>query len=389
MQFTNFNVDTFLSDHWQKKPLFIKNPWPRWRNPLDPNELAGLACEEGVESRLIAASTNDWAVENGPLPENRFVSLGREQWTLLVQAVDHFVPEVAALIEPFRFIPNWRIDDVMVSYAADKGGVGPHFDQYDVFLVQGLGKRRWQIGESCNENTALLPHQDLRLLKDFEPTEEWTCEAGDILYIPPGVSHNGIALGDDCMTYSIGFRAPSQSELIGYWADDLLSELSDDNRYTDPALPLQQNPGQISVAAIDRLHAMVTEKMADRTAFADWFGQYSSTPKYPDVDWRPEAPLSPTELQDAISNGASLKRNPASRFSFFRNEAGFLSLFVDGQKFECTDNLAQLGEKICAMDEISINPKILASKNAMELINALYAQGSLYLNLDHQNRNET
>ena len=143
MNFKTFDVDTFLRDYWQRKPLLIRNPWTAWQNPLDPDELAGLACEDHVESRLIKQARAAWKVEPGPIPETRFGKLGKAPWTLLVQAVDHHVPEVAALIEPFRFIPNWRIDDVMVSYASDGGGVGPHFDQYDVFLVQGLGTRRW------------------------------------------------------------------------------------------------------------------------------------------------------------------------------------------------------------------------------------------------------
>ena len=229
MHLTNFNTATFLRNHWQKKPLLIKNPWDSWNNPLTPDELAGLACEEEVESRLIMQADDTagdtWMVENGPISERRFSQLGDKQWTLLVQAVDHFVPEVAALIEPFRFIPDWRIDDAMVSYAADSGGVGPHFDQYDVFLIQGMGKRRWKVGAMCDESTALMPHDDLRLLADFEATDEWILEPGDILYVPPGVSHEGIAVGDDCMTYSIGFRAPSRSELIGYWSDDLLADM--------------------------------------------------------------------------------------------------------------------------------------------------------------------
>ncbi|MEH6662172.1 MAG: cupin domain-containing protein, partial [Parasphingorhabdus sp.] len=139
MQLNNFDTAAFLRDYWQKRPLLIRNPWQSWHNPLSPDELGGLACEDHVESRLITQSSGDWNAENGPLPETRFGELGKSPWTLLVQAVDQHIPDVAALIEPFRFIPNWRIDDVMVSYASDGGGVGPHFDHYDVFLVQGLG----------------------------------------------------------------------------------------------------------------------------------------------------------------------------------------------------------------------------------------------------------
>jgi 50S ribosomal protein L16 3-hydroxylase len=147
MQLTHFDIAVFLSDFWQKKPLLIRNPWKAWSNPLEPDELAGLACEDGVEARLVVQTGDGWDVKHGPFEEMRFGKLDDRPWTLLVQAVDHHVPDVAALIAPFRFIPNWRIDDVMVSYATDGGGVGSHFDQYDVFLVQGLGTRRGCGGE--------------------------------------------------------------------------------------------------------------------------------------------------------------------------------------------------------------------------------------------------
>jgi 50S ribosomal protein L16 3-hydroxylase len=185
MQLRSFDMAEFLRETWQKKPLLIRNAWSSWSNPLEPDELAGLACEERIESRLVIQSADGWKLEHGPMPEERFRKVGRNPWTLLVQAVDHHVPAVAALLEPFRFLPNWRVDDVMVSYAVDGGGVGAHFDQYDVFLVQGLGTRRWQIGGRCDEATELLPHNDLRLLAAFEPTEEWVLEPGDMLYVPP------------------------------------------------------------------------------------------------------------------------------------------------------------------------------------------------------------
>jgi 50S ribosomal protein L16 3-hydroxylase len=377
-----FDIDGFLRDHWQKKPLLIRNPWAAWSNPVEPDELAGLACEDGVESRLVTLSAERWELEQGPLPENRFGQLGRKPWTLLVQAVDHHVPAVAALLEPFRFIPNWRVDDVMVSYAVDAGGVGPHFDQYDVFLVQGLGKRRWQLGGLCDETAELLPHDDLRLLANFEPTEEWVLEPGDILYVPPRIAHNGMAVGDDCMTYSIGFRAPSRRELIGSWTESLLAELDDDDRYADPDLQAQDNPGEISPQAIARLHAMVTERLLDREAFARWFAQYSTAPKNPEIDWRPEEPVGIEDLRLSLAGGVPLLRNPASRFSFVREPAGAVLLFVDGQCFPCADEAAALAERLCAHDRIVVDPAMSASGQALELVAGLFNQGSIAF--DHQ-----
>jgi 50S ribosomal protein L16 3-hydroxylase len=310
------------------------------------------------------------------LAEERFAALGQEPSTLLVQAVDHHVPEVAALIAPFRFIPNWRIDDVMVSYATDGGGVGPHFDQYDVFLIQGHGQRRWRVGQHCDADSSLLPHEDLRLLADFEATDEWLLEPGDILYVPPGIAHDGVAVGDDCMTYSIGFRAPSRSELIADFADDLVADMEDDDRYTDPGLKAQSNPGEISAGALDALHAMITEKLADRKAFARWFGGYNSTPKYPEVDWRPEEPASIEDVREYLADGSALTRNPASRFSFIRNGTELL-LFVDGECFECHGETPAFGERLCAEDVIHVAPDLAASDAVQSLIVQLINQGSV------------
>lgn len=372
----DFDVALFLREYWQKKPLLIKNPWGKWTNPLQPDELAGLACEDGVEARLVRQESDSRAVEHGPIEENRFAKLGTQPWTLLVQAVDHHVPDVAALIAPFRFIPNWRIDDVMVSYASDKGGVGPHFDQYDVFLIQGLGTRRWQVGALCDEATPLQPHDDLRLLADFQATDEWLLEPGDILYVPPRIAHDGVAVGDDCMTYSIGFRAPSRAELIADYCDDLVAEMSDDDRYGDPDLTTQSNPGEISDRAITALHAMVTEKLSDRAAFARWFGAYNSTPKYPDIDWQPETPVTAEELRAMLAAGTPLIRNPASRFSFIREGDGVV-LFVDGESFDCTDESSTFAEAICAQESVPVESPWLQSDTVMDLAVLLFNQGSV------------
>jgi len=380
MQFIDFDLEVFLRTYWQKQPVLIRNPWETWFNPLDPDELAGLACEGDVEARLITQAADRWIVERGPFSEARFSEFSDQPWTLLVQAVDHHVPDVAALIEPFRFVPNWRIDDVMVSYATDGGGVGPHFDQYDVFLVQGLGRRRWQIGGMCDNAAPLLAHDDLRLLAEFEAHDDWILEPGDILYVPPRFAHNGIAISDDCMTYSIGFRAPARSELIAHWTDHVLADLRDDDRYEDPGLQAQDNPGEISGHAIARLQAMVAEKILDPRAFARWFGQYSSARKYPEIDWSPQESFTVPELRAMISSGVPLCRNPASRFSFIRQDGGGVLFFVDGQCFECTEAAASIAERICGQERLTISLGSMGdsgSPAAIELIATLVNQGSL------------
>lgn len=375
MQTITFNSAAFLRDYWQKRPALIRNPWQEWVNPLAPDELAGLACEPEVESRLIELKDENWSLDSGPFPEKRFGKLGKRPWTLLVQAVDHHVPQVAALIQPFRFVPDWRIDDVMVSYASDGAGVGPHFDQYDVFLVQGLGRRRWRVGGYCDQSTPLLPDVGLRLLAGFEATDEWVLEPGDILYVPPGFAHDGVAVGDDCMTYSIGFRAPARHELVADWCDVLAESIDDDDRYTDPDLQPQANPGEITADALARLHAMVTEKVLDRGAFARWFGAYNTTPKYPETDWRPEEPLARDDLRAGLAEGVPLSRNPASRFAFVRQGGEALVLFVDGQSFECAGDRASFAERLCAGDYVETGWP--ASPELLDLIAVLVDQGSL------------
>jgi len=269
----------------------------------------------------------------------------------------------------------------MVSYAVEGGGVGPHFDQYDVFLVQGLGRRRWQLGGLCDEATELLPHDDLRLLASFEPSAEWVLEPGDILYVPPRFAHNGVAASDDCMTYSIGFRAPSRRELIASWCERLLADLEDDDRYADPDLAAQANPGEISPRAIDRLHGMIAERMLDREAFADWFARYATAPKNPEIDWRPEAPVDAGEVRRLLADRVPLLRNPAGRFSFIREEAARLALFVDGERFACAGEAAAFAERICAHGRVVASPDTAASKPAIELITALLDQGSIAFDL--------
>jgi 50S ribosomal protein L16 3-hydroxylase len=287
------------------------------------------------------------------------------------------VPDVAVLIEPFRFIPNWRIDDVMVSYATDGGGVGPHFDQYDVFLIQGLGKRRWQVGAVCDSASELQSHDDLRLLAKFEAINEWILEPGDILYVPPRIAHNGVALGDDCMTYSIGFRAPSRGELIAHWCDHLLEEIQDDDRYADANLQAQDNPGEISATAIAGLYEMISEKMLDRKAFARWFGQYNSMRKYPETDWQIDEPLQIKEVRACLDRHIPLCRNPASRFSFIRQGAHAVSLFVDGECYECDPDTAPFAEQLCAQGCFMIDADLGKLDSVIALITRLLNQGSL------------
>lgn len=241
-------VQDFLRDYWQQKPLFIKNALAHWQAPLDGNELAGLALEESIESRLIIEQTgknplkSQWQLEHGPLAEERFATLPPSHFTLLIQALDQICPEIHDLLQQFKFLPHWRVDDIMASIAPTGGSVGPHFDYYDVFLLQGTGNRHWQIGQKCSEQSPLLTDCPLKILTEFDTQTQYLAQPGDLLYIPANIAHWGIAATDDCTTYSIGFRAPSYSDILLDLSQDIASELSADIRYRDP-VNLQANLG--------------------------------------------------------------------------------------------------------------------------------------------------
>ncbi len=364
MTLHNFDVENFLKHHWQQKPLLIRGAIPNWQSPLEPDELAGLACEEDIESRLIISS-DGYEMLHGPFDGDQFAALENKIYTLLVQAVDHHIPEVSALLNAFRFIPNWRIDDVMVSYANEGGGVGAHYDQYDVFLLQGLGQRRWQIGQMCDGNTALLPHDDLRLMADFQVKDEWVLSAGDILYVPPMIAHNGIAQSDDCMTYSIGFRAPSQYELISHYSDYLLDNMQADMRYQDVGFHGQDNSGAIAEDSIDRLHKMILDKISDKADFAHWLGKFVSAPKYG------ESHLSDIMAHD-MQNGDEIIRNPASRFVYTDDGQ---SLYVDGIYYDCTGETANFAKALCSYEALIYQNSM--SDDVKTLIQKLCTQNAI------------
>lgn len=274
----DMSADHFLAEYWQKKPLLIRNAIKDFIPPIGAEELAGLSLEDEVESRLVVG--DDWQVEHGPFDEERFQQLGNANWTLLVQGVNLWVPKVAELFNHFTFLPSWRIDDVMVSYAADGGSVGPHFDNYDVFLIQGSGRRRWQLGDICNKDSPLIPHSDLRILEDCQFQEEWDLNAGDMLYLPPNYSHHGIALGA-CTTFSIGFRAPSTAEIL----DDLTTELISQDKLSgflkDPALVTDMANQPIPNAYIEEIRKPVVASLSDDDTLMHWLAQYMTRPKYP------------------------------------------------------------------------------------------------------------
>jgi 50S ribosomal protein L16 3-hydroxylase len=266
----------FLRDYWQKQPLLIRDALPGFKGLLTRDALISLAYSEEAQSRLVVQRNGRWQLKHGPLDDRDFARLPEKQWTLLVQDVNHFLPSARELLSKFRFIPHARLDDLMVSYAPKGGGIGPHFDSYDVFLLQGLGARRWQISAQLDD--AFIEDAPLRILKNFYPEQEWVLEAGDMLYLPPKYAHNGIA-EDDCMTYSIGFRAPSHEELMTQFLVFLQDRVSAPGRYADPGLQLQSHPSVLSPAMLSQVRTILNKIKWNQNDVEDFLGIYLSEPK--------------------------------------------------------------------------------------------------------------
>ncbi|SFO98290.1 cupin domain-containing protein [Pseudomonas sp. NFPP28] len=366
----------FLRDYWQKKPLLIRQAIPDFESPIDADELAGLALEEEVESRLVIEhGERPWELRRGPFAEDAFSTLPEREWTLLVQAVDQFVPEVAELLEQFRFLPSWRIDDVMISFAAPGGSVGPHFDNYDVFLLQAQGKRNWKIGQMCSSESALLQHADLRILAEFEESAEWVLEPGDMLYLPPRLAHFGIA-EDDCMTYSVGFRAPSAAEVLTHFTDFLSQYLTDEERYTDADAQPVSDPHQIQSDALDRLKSLLAEHMSDERMLLTWFGQFMTEPRYPELVAGEE--LGEDDFISSLQDGAILVRNPSARLAWSEVDDDVL-LFASGQSRYLPGKLRELLKLVCSADALHSENlgEWLADEDGRDLLCELVKQGSL------------
>ncbi|MDN7142749.1 cupin domain-containing protein [Pseudomonas sp. JQ170] len=366
----------FMRDYWQKKPLLVRQAFPDFESPIDADELAGLALEEEVESRLVIEhGERPWELRRGPFEEDTFSTLPERDWTLLVQAVDQFVPEVHELLEHFRFLPSWRIDDVMISFAAPGGSVGPHFDNYDVFLLQGQGKRNWKIGQMCDSDSPLLEHADLRILAEFEQSDEWTLEPGDMLYLPPRLAHFGVA-EDDCLTYSVGFRAPGAAEVLTHFTDFLSQFLPDEERYTDADAQPVSDPHQIQHDTLDRLKKLLTEHMGDERLLLTWFGQFMTEPRYPELV--SGEPLDEVDLIESLAEGAILIRNPSARLAWSEVDDNLL-LFASGQSRLLPGDLRELLKLICAADALHIEnlEQWLENDQGITLICELVKQGSL------------
>lgn len=378
----------FLRDYWQKKPLLIRQAIPGFISPISAEELAGFACEEGIESRMIfeRAGKAPWELIHGPFDESDFTSLPDSHWTLLVQRANQFIPELAEFLQEFNFIPGWRTDDIMISYAPEQGSVGPHQDQYDVFLLQGMGQRRWQINSDDFTQAELVENTELKILKNFKAEQEWVLEPGDMLYLPPNVAHYGMAL-NDCMTYSIGFRAPSVSELLTSYIDDYVMELSDDKRYTDEDLVPQKHSGEITQTSLNKIKDILVQAVNQPEHISHWFGKFiTETPQ--SEDFPIENPLSSASFALLLQQQDFIYRSEYSRIAFIEMENA-IAIFIDGSEITVSRNALQLVQRICDRRVIPVEAitSAIQDPHALNLLTELYNRSAIWFESDEHEIN--
>ncbi len=315
----------FLHNYWQKQPLLIRNAFPGFNGLLTCAELMKLACNEDAQSRLVIQKNGKWHLMHGPFNSNDLAKLPKRHWTLLVQDINHFLPSAYDLLSKFKFIPHTRLDDLMISYAPKGGGIGPHVDSYDVFLLQGSGAKHWQI--SAQQDHQLVPDTPLKILKNFLPEHEWELQTGDMLYLPPNYAHHGIAL-EDCMTYSIGFRAPSHQELIVQFLVYLEDNLTTQGWYSDPDLPLQAHPSKISVGMQSQVNSILKKIKWNHYDIENFLGIYLSEPKSHVFFEKPIKPLAPQAFHQKIGK-SGVQLNLKSRIVSGKNK-----FFINGEIYE-------------------------------------------------------
>lgn len=331
-----FDAQSFLLNCWQKKPTLLRAAIPGFQSPISPEELGGLAMEPDADARIVSFNDGSWSLEHGPFTEQDFQRNGT--WSLLVQRVDEWFPEVMALRGCVDFLPQWRFDDIMVSYATDGAGVGPHFDQYDVFLLQGAGKRRWKIGPQCNAHTPTVSSSDLRLIDEFEPTETFVLEAGDVLYVPPGFAHWGEAVGES-MTYSLGFRAPRIKDLVARLSDTIIDRLEDDLLLEDlDSMRVQPRSGELLSAHTENARQAIINTLRALDTDDDWYAELLSDLSEP-----------PEQSDEPMTRFVEL--NPSQRLLWQENH-DHIAAYLGGERYELRLDDQPILTSLCSGDVI-------------------------------------
>ncbi len=353
--------ETFMRRHWQKKPLLVRQALPGVVPPVTRAQMFALAQQEDVESRLIVAKGDAWKLRHGPLPRQALPAVKQPRWTLLVQGLDLHVAEAHEMLSRFRFVPQARLDDLMISWASEGGGVGAHMDNYDVFLIQVHGKRRWRIGPVADES--LVPGVPLKLLANFEPTEDVVLEPGDMLYLPPRWGHDGIAVDGECMTCSVGFRVPCEDELARELLQrlpELMDEEEKGRLYRDPKQPATATPGQIPAALSDFARQALERALRDPARLHAALGEILSEPK-PNVWFEQDG-------EADVAGGVTLHRR--SRMMYDEK-----FIFINGESFHAGGRDARLMRRLADAGALSAREVATLSDDARELLEDWAAAG--------------
>jgi len=358
-------ASTFLAEYWQKRPLLVRQALPGFGDWLDRAGLSALACRDDAESRLVRHQRGRWRLEHGPFAREDLDALPARGWSLLVSGVNHLLPEGDRLLHAFDFVPHARLDDLMVSFAPDGGGVGPHFDSYDVFLIQGLGRRRWEI--SSQQDLTLVEGAPLRILRNFRAEQSWELEPGDLLYLPPRFAHNGVAQGD-CMTWSVGFRAPKAQEIVGEFLNHLQDTLEIEGLYADPALRRPRHPARLPDELVDWAAELVDALRWGRADIVDFLGRYLSEPKAHVFFEPPTRPLSPAAFARRVAV-AGVALDARSRCLFSAR-----TFFMNGERIEAASALLPALRQLA--DHRRLPPGEYA-ESLLALLHAWYAAGYL------------
>ena len=370
-------AEQFLSEYWQKKPLLVRKALPEIAEILVPDDVMELALDENSVARLIKQKDKDpnqWTVKSSPLIKGDFQKMPK-LWTLLVQAVDHYSFDLAELWKKFPFIPQWRRDDIMVSYAQQGGSVGKHFDFYDVFLVQGYGHRRWQLGQMCDAETTFVEGQPLKLLPEIDVHFDEVLAPGDLLYVPPGLSHYGVA-EDECLTYSFGFRMPNVADMMDRVSDKFMSNESLRNPLVDILRNRQNAIGQVTQVELDHLKAELLAKLNDSTLLEDAIMSLMAESKYPENI--PEAEVIGTgDLEEVLEQGYLMQIEPASRL-IYTEQNNQLLFWANGESICISAQFAPTLKKIADGQAVELNIE-LADDEVLENIAGLLNESILML----------
>lgn len=350
-------AEQFLSEYWQKKPLLVRNALPEIANILVPDDVMELALDENITARLIKQKDKDpnqWSVKSSPLIKGDFQKMPK-LWTLLIQAVDHYSFDLAELWKKFPFIPQWRRDDIMVSYAAKGGSVGQHFDFYDVFLVQGYGHRRWQLGQMCEAESEFVEGQPLKLLPEMEINFDEVLAPGDLLYVPPGLSHYGVA-EDDCLTYSFGFRMPNIADMMDRVSDKFVEDQNLRNPLLDILRNKQNSIGQVTQAELDYLKTELLAKLNNSKVLEDAIMSLMAEAKYPENIPDVEA-IGTGDLEEVLEQGYLLQIEPASRLIYLQQDHELL-FWANGESICISEQFAPHLKQIADGQSVKLNHEL-------------------------------